>query len=578
MQEKESRMHIALINVVMDGDYQYEQEVPLGVCSIAAFLRVHGHEVTIHLCFASRGEAQVEAAAAVRADEYGFQLTMVNFAAVRGVAIRLRQAHPPARIIAGGPFLSMLYQEILSNEPSLDAIVIGEGEFTTLEYLAALEQGTQDFSAIQGLVWRDAQGDIVVNPVRRPTEDLDALPFPTRDFLDQAQVDPVDGGLRESVRVITSRGCIGKCSFCCVNLFSKMFKGRRWRGRSPKHVVDELELLVRTYNAKLFNFSDSSFEDPGALGKRRAGEICREILRRDLQISAKVYMRCETMKTEADRDLLRLYKQAGIDVIIIGAEAGSDFELDIYEKHASVEDNYRTALMLKEMDLFYVLVGFIMFGPYSTAQTLRHNIEFLHSCGLACSVRSLTNVLMLVKASKLYHRLKAEGKVLEPQHYWNQPTYVIEDPVGRRVSLLWENVFARYPHVREMDSLQINIGNIISRMTNPLNRQVLDAFPSEFAAFKQEFRRMEQNLGDRNYRHFHAVLQGVQNNLPDRDLQAMFHDCFVVEYADIQAQYEALYSGFLGQISDAGFGLSGLVFKNFTSALSVDDTKNVAAV
>lgn len=570
-------MNLALINVVMDGDYQYEQEVPLGICSLAAFLRQKGRRASIHQCFASRGQEQIDRAAAVEADVYGFQLTMVNFAAVRQVAAAVKARRPEARVLAGGPFLSMLYEDILASESAIDAIVIGEGEYTTLEFLEALDRGETDFSGIQGLAWRDGHGGVQTNPFRKPCEDLDALPFPARDFLEQGQKDPVDGGLRESVRVITSRGCIGKCSFCCVNLYSRMYKGKRWRGRSPGHVVDELELLARDYKARLFNFSDSSFEDPGEAGKRRARAICQEIIRRKLKISAKVYMRCETMKTEQDMALLRLYKQAGIDVVIIGAEAGSDQELAIYEKHASAEDNYRTALMLKDMDLFYVLVGFIMFGPYSTGETLRANIEFLRKCGLACSVRSLTNVLMLVRASKLYHRLKSEGKVIEAKNYWEQPTYVIEDPVGRRVSLLWENMFARYPHVLEMDSLQINIGNLVARMTNPMNRAVLDAFREEFQAFKASFNQYEHDLGERNYRHFLAVLDGVARGASDEALNALFHQLFVVEYAEIKQRYARLYEAFLGRISDAGFGLSGLVFKNFTSALSMDDTKNVAA-
>lgn len=571
-------MNVAMINVVMDGDYQYEQEVPLGICSIVAFLREKGHDVMIHQCFASRGDEQIARAVSVEADVYGFQLTMVNFSAVHQVAMRIKMRSPSARVLVGGPFLSMLYQEILSNEPSFDAIVIGEGEYTTLEYLDALENKATDFSGIQGLVWREQDGGIVTNQFRKPCENIDELPFPARDFLADGQKDPVDGGLRESVRVITSRGCIGKCSFCCVNLFSRMYKGKRWRGHSPKHVVDELERLVRDYKARLFNFSDSSFEDPGSYGKKRAREICKEIIHRKLGLSAKVYMRCETMKAEEDMDLLLLYKQAGIDVIIIGAEAGSDYELDIYEKHASAEDNYRTALMLKEMDIFYVLVGFIMFGPYSTAETLRSNIEFLHKCGLACSVRSLTNVLMLIKASKLYNRLKSEGNVIEAKNYWDQPTYVIEDHVGRRVSLLWENMFARYPSVLEMDSLQINIGNLIARMTNPMNKRALNFFHAEFRQFKEQFNRLEHDLGERNYKHFVAVLEGVQSNISDAELRKMFHDLFIVEYAQIKTQYAQLYETFLGKIAAAGFGLSSLVFKNFTSALSMDDTKNVAEV
>ena len=274
--------------------------------------------------------------------------------------------------------------------------------------------------------------------------------------------------------MVTSRGCIGKCAFCCVNLFNKIQRGKRWRGRSPERVVDELEMLVRGYGARLFNFSDSSFEDPGQRGKERSRAICNEIIERGLSLSAKIYMRCETMRPPQDLELLQLYKASGIDVIIIGAEAGSDYELDLYQKHAKVEDNFRTANMLRQMDLFYVLVGFIMFGPYSTAETLTSNIDFLERCGLADNLMQVGNVLMLVRGSKLYHRLQEEGRVIEGEKFWQTPRYLFVDPVGEAMAKHWQNLFVRYPATREVNTLQVNLGNLVARMTNPMNRAALE--------------------------------------------------------------------------------------------------------
>ena len=267
-------------------------------------------------------------------------------------------------------------------------------------------------------------------------------------------------------------------------------------------MVDELEYLTKQYNAKLFNFSDSSFEDPGERGKQRAKEICEEIIFRDISLSAKVYMRCETMKTEEDIELLKLYKRAGIDVIIIGAEAGSDYELELYEKIASLEDNYRTAMMLRDLDMFYVLVGFIMFGPYSTGETLRSNIEFLNDCGLTDNVMHLNNVLMLVRGSNLYYRLKEEGRVIETENFWGQPIYSISDTVGRRMTLHWQNLYSRYPATKDINSLQINIGNIIARMTNPMNKRIKYALKDDFKEFKHRSHELGIEFGNLNYEYF----------------------------------------------------------------------------
>jgi len=186
--------------------------------------------------------------------------------------------------VIGGPFLVTLSETILIAEPAFDFAILGEGEYACLELLVELEKTARDFSTIKGLVWKRGN-HIVHNEIREPVPDLDTLPFPARDFLDTAQRDPVDGNIVESIRVVTSRGCIGTCTFCCVNLHNKTLKGKRWRGRSPMHVVDELEMLVREYGVRVFNFADSSFEDPGRRGKQRAREICEEIIRRGLPLS-----------------------------------------------------------------------------------------------------------------------------------------------------------------------------------------------------------------------------------------------------------------------------------------------------
>ncbi|HWQ09069.1 MAG TPA: hypothetical protein VN436_08180, partial [Holophaga sp.] len=88
-------MKIALLNVVADGDYQYIQEVPLGVLSLASFLREKGYTVEIHQCFSSK-EGEIEKASRVVADVYGFQLTMVNFLAVQDIVKRVKTRFPKA--------------------------------------------------------------------------------------------------------------------------------------------------------------------------------------------------------------------------------------------------------------------------------------------------------------------------------------------------------------------------------------------------------------------------------------------------------------------------------------------------
>ena len=122
----------------MEGDYMYEQEIPLGPAAIGAFLRLNEYEVEFKQCFAGKGDDEYDRPAEIEADVYGFQLNMVNYLPVRSVVKKIKSMKPNAITIFGGPFIVSLSERILKNEPLFDFIVIGEGELTTLELLRAL--------------------------------------------------------------------------------------------------------------------------------------------------------------------------------------------------------------------------------------------------------------------------------------------------------------------------------------------------------------------------------------------------------------------------------------------------------
>jgi len=570
----QQNVDIDLLNVVEYGDYQYEQEIPLGVASIAAFLRKYNYDAIIHQVFTKKGK-DICLPFTIKSDVFGIQLNMVNYNQVKTVVKRIKEQKPNSYIILGGPFIVTLSEKILQNEPLFDAIVLGEGEYTILEFLQTISTNNTDFSHIKGLIWRSKSGNIVKNELRKPIENLDELPFPARDFLENSKKDPIDGNVVESIRFITSRGCIGKCSFCCVNLFNKYFKGKRWRGRSPKNVVNELEILVKKYKARLFNFSDSSFEDPGNYGKQRAKEICEEIIRRKLSLSIKVYMRCETMKSHEDIKLLKLYKKAGIDVIIVGAEAGSDYELKFYEKRATIEDNFRTIRLLRELDKFYVLVGFIMFGPNSTKDTLLRNLYYLQKCGLADNLMQLANVLILIRGSKLYFRLRDENRLIESNNYWFPPKYTFIDPLGERMSKHWSNLYSRFQNTKDVNTLQVNLGNLIYRMTNPMNNNILDSLYEDYLELKKSYSNISRIVGDANADYFKETLWMVEKDCSEEQLTGLADKFFEKQYGEYKKIYSKLYNNFLKKVQKNGFGLSGLVFKHFYSAIAIDGTERV---
>ena len=555
---------LALINISMDGDSQYPEEIPMGVGAVASYVRQNGFTVSIHQCFPDTDENAITEAAEVLADVYGFQLNIVNYVHVQAVAEKIRENNPNAFIVLGGPFQSSLAAPILKHETVFDCMVVGEGELTMLDIMQSIANGNIDLAAVNGIVWRDKTGKVVRNAPRKMIDDLDSLPFIARDFLaDLKHVDMNDDGLLESIRVVTSRGCVAQCSFCSVNFYSKLQKGKIWRGRSAKNVVDEIEHLTSKYKARVFNFSDSSFEDPGNVGKQRTRDICNGIIERGIEMSAKVYMRADTMHKREDFDLFRLWKKAGIDVIIIGAEAGSDLELEFYNKRANVQQTIQTIENLKELDLFYVFVGFIMFGPDSTVATLRENMEFHKRLGLTDNPTHMSNALMLIRDTAVYATLRAEGRVIEAENFWELPKYKFIDPMAERAAKHWDGIYYRYPTTNALNKKLVNTENLISRMTNPMNTNIYERFSSEFADFKERYAELKAEFGSIQYNYFHQILDMIEERRPDSDLQLAGDKFFGSVYDAYYPRYAALYDDFLDDLYASNMGLSGLTFRHF---------------
>lgn len=556
---------VALINAIVEGDYQFQGELPIGLASVGAFLRQHGYSVNYEQCIDGHTEDEVSHVAGIEADIYGFSLNMNNLALTVHLIDEIRRHGRKAYFVCGGPFLASSSSLIMSNEAGIDFMVMGEGEYTMLELLRSLALGQKTFGHIAGLVWRDDTGAVVENGPRKTILDLDELPFPDRDFLETGGRDSYGDSL-ETARISTSRGCVAHCTFCNVNFFSEISKGKLWRGRSAIKVVDEIEFLVNKFKIKKINFSDSSFDDPGKKGKERSALICNELLRRGINVSAKIYLRCDTMKTDEDIELLRLYKKAGIDVIIVGVEAGSDDELKFYDKNATLADNYRMLTILRDLDIFYFLTGFIMFGPNSTMSTLRANINFHHEVGTTDNLNHIANTMMLIRGSKLHRMLLSEQRVIEADNVSGLPLYTMLDKRAEKMARLFQDIFARFPITLKVNDLQVKSGNLISRMLNPMNKKAHDELFDDYVAFKGNTRKLNQEMEALHYGFFSYLLDSVEANHPEEKLEREVADFFSNQYQPLLPKWDIHYNEFVERLANRGFGAAGLTFSPFYSA------------
>ena len=225
--------------------------------------------------------------------------------------------------------------------------------------------------------------------------------------------------------------------------------------------------------------------------------------------------------------------------------------------------------LLIDMDIFYVFVGFIMFGPNTTLDILKENIKYLQTFNVDYNLGFISNTMMLIKDSKLYYNLKLENRVIEATVPGELPKYRFLDPKTEKVAKVWQNLFNEFPVTQKVSNVQINSGNLVSRMLNPMNEKIFDVMKEEYYKFKDTYKALNKEFGCLQSQFFLDIIELVENNVEEILLENKRKEFFNNTYSKYLPKYEKNYYGFIEQIQNKGFSLSGIIFENFMSALLV---------
>lgn len=280
------------------------------------------------------------------------------------IAAGIKKIRSDIVTILGGHGASFVHQEILENNPFVDLVIRGEAERSLRALLESPEPS--EWIRTPNLSFR-TDGRIVANATGPGESDLDKAPLPHRFVRDVVTTDQVLA--KSPLMIVSSRGCFDRCAFCTIT----KFYGNTWRGRSPGHVVDELEFIVKRYNRRSVHFWDDTFIGPGTRGQRRAIEIAKLIRDRALNITFHI----TTRPTDLNEEVVAALVAAGMRSVFIGVESSEQSTLDYFGKHAKVDDATSAIDLLWRYGVHRILVGFIMFHPKMTWDTLRNDLDYL---------------------------------------------------------------------------------------------------------------------------------------------------------------------------------------------------------
>lgn len=292
---------------------------------------------------------------------------------VVAISRTIKKIDSSIKVVLGGNHATTFCEMVLK-EPSINFVVKGEGEITFYELCNAILSSREDFERIDGLAYRDENGNIIKTKDRELVKNLDELPidYLLVDIKKYAEVSRESPFLMRypAIGIASSRGCPGKCVYCTV----KAVWGRTWRGKSAKRTVDEIELLHKHYGINEFSFLD----DSASLNKKRWNDICDEIINRKLSI------RWTTPNGIAhwtlDKSTLKKMKAAGCYRVTFGIESGNVETRKFLGKPYSLLQAKEMIQYANKIGMWTICTNILGF-PYETKEAMEDTIRFAKKSG-----------------------------------------------------------------------------------------------------------------------------------------------------------------------------------------------------
>jgi hopanoid biosynthesis associated radical SAM protein HpnJ len=272
---------------------------------------------------------------------------------------RLKEANPALKVGLIGAKVAVDPEGSLKASAGVDFVARNEFDFTVKE----VAEG-RSWRGIAGLSYRNSEGVILHNDERAILENMDALPFVTPVYKRDLRIENYFIGYLKHpyISLYTGRGCKSHCTFC---LWPQTVGGHRYRTRSVGHVVEEIAWAQKAFpQVKEFFFDDDTFTDD----LRRAEAIARELGKLGITWSCNA-------KANVPRDTLKILKDGGLRLLLVGYESGNQQILHNIKKGMRIDVARRFTQDCH--DLGITIHGTFILGlPGETKETIEETIRF----------------------------------------------------------------------------------------------------------------------------------------------------------------------------------------------------------
>ncbi|MFH1619954.1 MAG: radical SAM protein [bacterium] len=347
---------------------------PLGLLHIAgAIYKTFGEKYRVRIIdtgiledpFACLAAAMGE----MKPDIVGFNTLSCESDLMNTMAALVKQNKSDTLIIVGGAHGTLAKERLLDN-PHIDVVVLGEGDKTIVDLLAAEEEKT-GLGSVKGIVYRE-QGRAVITEPQPLLQDLDslAIPLPVWDMINiyaYGRHRNWNGAQKEKYHIpaMSSRGCPFHCTFCR----SRDNFGQQFRMRSAESFVEELKSLSEKYHISEVHFFDDVFN----FDRERVKSMCALFKKagRKWNLSFPNGLRADLM----DDDVLTSLKKAGTYKIHYGIESASPRIQKMIKKDLDLDKTLETIRMTVAKGIItggYFILGF----PTETREEILRTVDF----------------------------------------------------------------------------------------------------------------------------------------------------------------------------------------------------------
>jgi radical SAM superfamily enzyme YgiQ (UPF0313 family) len=279
------------------------------------------------------------------------------------------------KMIAGGPLFTANPEEF----GDVDHLVLNEAEVTLPLFLRDLSLGQA-----QRIYTSPQWANLAVTPPPR--------------------VDLLDMKKYASMNIQYSRGCPYDCDFCNITVLY----GRLPRTKSAAQVLAELDALYnRGWRSSVFIVDDNFIGNKGKLKKEILPAIITWMEERKYPFSLYTEV---SINLADDDELMRLMARAGFDQVFVGIESPNEESLAECSKLQNRNRDLIASVKKMQKAGLEVQAGFIVGFDKDPAAIFDRLIGFIQESGI---VTAMVGLLNAPQGTKLYHRMKQEGRLLK---------------------------------------------------------------------------------------------------------------------------------------------------------------------